>query len=215
MSAKLALALDLLFHILNFGRIYRTPKTHCEVLPLVGCFPQWATFVSFGNRWMYKRLSIEEHERKITQIKNPYSLCFIKFWKVFIHLIYLKLVLWLLMMIWKVKQHISLGFTPIQFPDQNSYNLPIVLCKETTVLPSQIPCFEYLNKTVRELFLETLELVWNLGGDITCWSVFPLCSLSPVFSQGAFRMIFASIMAPFSSKYGEINYYTRLILLGC
>ena len=157
----------------------------------------------------------EEDERKITQTKNPYSLCFIKFYKVFIHLIYLKLVLWLLMMIWKVKQPISLVFTPIQFPDQNSYNLPIVLCKETTVLPSQIPCFEYLNKTVRELFLETLELVWNLGGDITCWSVFPLCSLSPVFSQGAFRMIFASIMAPFSSKYGEINYYTRLILLGC
>ena len=36
----------------------------------------------------------EEDERKITQIKNPYSLRFIKFCKVFKHLIYLKLILW-------------------------------------------------------------------------------------------------------------------------
>ena len=44
----------------------------------------------------------EEDERKITQTKNPYSLHVIKFWEVFIYLIYLKLVLWLLLMIWKV-----------------------------------------------------------------------------------------------------------------
>ena len=56
-------------------------------------------------------LNTEVDERKKTQTKNPYSLCFIKFWKVFLNLIYLKLVLWLLMMIWKVKQPISLLWT--------------------------------------------------------------------------------------------------------
>ena len=50
-------ALDLLLNILNFELIYHNPMTHCEVLPLVGWLPQWATFVAFGNRWMYKRLS--------------------------------------------------------------------------------------------------------------------------------------------------------------
>ena len=49
----------------------------------------------------------------VTDTPNSWQICkcySIKFWKVFMHLIYLKLVLWLLMMFWNVKQPISLVF---------------------------------------------------------------------------------------------------------
>ena len=56
----------------------------------------------------------EEHRGTWKENNSDKKSLFFTFYQI------LKLVLWLLMMIWKVKQPISLVFTPIQFPDQKS-----------------------------------------------------------------------------------------------